>query len=141
MNPTIQRVTYIDATETREHLNRLDKAGVSGYALAKATGVNQSTISRLLRGLATSIRSDNAAILCATEAGDIAQPVKPVPTLDPAVLKRILAGDLEHRIANRDKPAYVRALAEHGWKRSHIAARLHLSGSTVRKILDTQAAA
>ncbi|WP_157115028.1 hypothetical protein [Nocardia niwae] len=128
------RVTYIDITPVRAHLQRINDAGVPMFRVARAAGVSNSLAWHVLHLSRKKIRSDNAAALTAVTVEQARNIHVKASYVDDVVLSRLLEG-ADIRVPAVDKPAYVRVLNARGWSRNRIGRTLKMSGTSVRKAL------
>lgn len=135
------RVTFVDITPVRAHLQTLADAGISMYRVAGAAELPNSITWQILNRNQQRVRSDIAAIILGVTIEQArAHGQKPPAYVDRIELQRILNGGA-CKVSAVDKPAYVRALHARHWSANRISRTLAMSHTSVTKALAWQDAA
>ncbi|WP_306365402.1 hypothetical protein [Nocardia sp. CC227C] len=129
---------FVDAAPVRKRIREFLDADYSLYQLHKLTGVNTTTLGRIVNGTSTFADPDIAAIITRTTVEDADAVYK--PAIDPVHLERILNGEPCAPPRSKDKPAYARTLHRtYGWGSGRIATALSMSGTAVNKAISEEA--
>ncbi|WP_029923950.1 helix-turn-helix transcriptional regulator [Nocardia otitidiscaviarum] len=125
---------FVDAAPVRKRIREFLDAKYSLYQLHKLTGVNTTTLGRIVNGNTSFADPDIAAIITSTTVADADAVYK--PAIDPALLERIVDGEPCTPPLAKDKPAYARTLhGTYGWGSGRIADALSMSGTAVNKAI------
>ncbi|WP_280357883.1 hypothetical protein [Nocardia otitidiscaviarum] len=126
---------FVDAAPVRKRIREFLDAKYSLYQLHKLTGVNTTTLGRIVNGNTSFADPDIAAIITNTTVADADAVYK--PAIDPKLLKHIVDGEPCTPPLSKDKPAYARTLhGTYGWGSGRIAAALSMSGTAVNKAIN-----